>query len=99
MKTEDELKILIGGYFGIQEMDEYDLKVYILKDIEDSIHQFIKTHLDIEMDYQTEINKIEKLPLKNKLQDALLVLQKINGPLDLKLLVKAKIKELNSEKN
>ena len=34
MTLKDEFKYLVGGYYGIMEMDEYDLKVYVLKDIE-----------------------------------------------------------------
>ena len=34
MDLKDEFKYLVGGYYGIREMDEYDLKIYVLKDIE-----------------------------------------------------------------
>ena len=33
MTLEDEYRYLVGAYYGIIEMDEYDLKVYILQDI------------------------------------------------------------------
>ena len=39
---KDEFKYLVGGYYGVMEMDEYDLKVYVLKDIENYIRDFIK---------------------------------------------------------
>ena len=95
MTHEDEFKILVGGYFGIQEMDEYKLKVYVLKDMEDFIKNFLKLNPIANYDYQKEAEKIkDNLPLKRKLQDSLIALRKIDGPLDLILLVKEKIREL-----
>ncbi len=41
MKLEDQFKLLVGGYYGVRSLDEYDLKVYILKDIENYIRNFI----------------------------------------------------------
>ena len=32
---KDQFNYLVGGYFGIREMDEYELKVYILKEVEE----------------------------------------------------------------
>ena len=34
MTLEDQFKYFVSAYYGIIEMDDYDLKVYILKDIE-----------------------------------------------------------------
>lgn len=95
MSNEDEFKILVGGYFGISEMDEYDLKVYIMKDIEEYIHHFIKENPILHYDYQREAEKIkDQLSLKRKSQDALLTLRKINAPLEIELLVKARLSKL-----
>ena len=30
-ELENQFKLLVGGYFGVLELDNYDLKVYILK--------------------------------------------------------------------
>ena len=30
MSLEDQFRYLVGAYYGVMEMDEYDLKVYIL---------------------------------------------------------------------
>ena len=35
MVLDDTFRYLVGAYYGICEMDEYDLKEYVLKDIED----------------------------------------------------------------
>lgn len=96
MKHEDEFKILVGGYFGIEEMDEYKLKIYVLKEIEEYLKKFILENPIQNFLYRKEAEKIkDSLPLKRKLQDSLLTLRKIDGPLDLILLIKDKIRELD----
>mgnify|MGYP004458491991 CR=1 FL=1 len=93
---EDQFKILVSGYFGIQEMDEYDLKVYVLKDIENYIIEFLENNPIDNFNYRNEAaNILDTLSIKRKLQDAMLVLNKIDGPLDLKLLIKTKLRSLN----
>ena len=42
MNLEDEFNYLVGGYFGVREMDNYDLKVYVLEDIENYINERTK---------------------------------------------------------
>lgn len=99
MDPKDTYKYLIGAYYGIQEMDNYPLKEYILKDIKDYIEQFIKDNPIKNYDYKKEEELINKeLSIKTKLQDSLLVLPKINAPMELTLLVKEKLKELKEKK-
>lgn len=77
MDLKDEFKYLVGGYYGIREMDEYDLKIYVLKDIENYIRDYIETNPIDNYDYKKEAEKInDELSLKTKLQDSLLVLNK-----------------------
>ncbi len=95
MTLEDHFRLLVGGYFGVREMDDYNLKIYILQDIEQYIRAFLKENKLENFDFQKEIDKIESnLSIKQKLQDALLVLRKIEGPLDLELMIKARLKEM-----
>ena len=95
MDLKDTYKYLMGAYYGIQEMDNYPLKEFVLKDIKDYIEQYIKENPIPDYDYEKEREKInEELSLKTKLQDALLVLPKVNASIELVLLVKAKIKEI-----
>ena len=95
MDLKDEFKYLVSGYYGIMSMDNYDLKVYILKDIENYIKDFIEVNPIDGFDYKAEAEKYkDELPLMTKLQDSLLVLNKIDAPIELVLLVKAKIKKL-----
>lgn len=98
MELEDEFKYLVGAYYGIRSMDNYDLKVYILKDIEKYIKNFIKTNPIENYNYKEESEKInQELSLKTKLQDSLLILPKIDAPMELVFLVKAKIRKLKEE--
>ncbi len=99
MDIKDQFKYLIGGYYGIRSMDDYDLKVYILKDIENYIRDFIENNPIENFNYEEEaLNYESALPLITKLQDSLLVLNKIDAPIELILLVKNKIKKLKEEK-
>ena len=96
MDLKDEFKYLVGGYYGIREMDEYDLKIYVLKDIENYIRDYIETNPIDNYDYKKEAEKInDELSLKTKLQDSLLVLNKIDAPIKLILIVKQRLKAMD----
>ena len=95
MTLEEEYKLLVSGYYGICEMDEYSSKVYILKQLENYIKEFIEEYPFSNYDYRKTAEEIEKTPLKTKLQDSLLVLNKIKGPLDLTLLIRNRLNEMN----
>ena len=62
MELENQYKLLVLGYYGMMYLDDYDLKVYILKDIEEYIKAFIKNKEELsinEYDYEDENDKIE----------------------------------------
>lgn len=93
MSLEDNFKYLVGGYYGVELMDEYSLKEYVLKDIENYIRDFVSENPINNFNYEEVALDIKDNVLeKVKLQDALLVLNKINGPMDLVLLVKKRLK-------
>ena len=95
MTLEDTYKMLYSGYLGIREMDEYTSKEYILKEVEDYIADYIDQY-HINLDFM-EINDIlDKQDLVRKLQDAVIVLNMIKGPLELTLLIRKKLKELGA---
>ena len=97
MSNKDTYRYLIGAYYGISEMDEYSTKEYILKEIRDYIENFINNNY-IDFDMEKEKEDVDKnVSLDVKLHDALLVLPKIDAPIDLILLVKGKIKDLNDK--
>ncbi len=94
MTIEDEYRLYLGAYYGVQTMDSYELKVYILKEIEDFIKNFLKNN---KIDNIEEVKAYVKdnIPLKTKLQDSLILLNKLNAPMELILLIKKRLKELN----
>ncbi len=97
MTLKDTYRYLIGAYFGVEEMDEYKTKEYVLKEIKDYIELFLDTN-PIDFDVDKEYDDVNKnVSLDTKLHDALLVLPKIDAPIELILLVKEKIKELNDK--
>lgn len=95
MDLKDQFRYLVGGYFGITYMDEYSLKEFVLKDIENYIRDFIEINPIDDFDYVLESEKVkDEVSVLVKLQDSLLVLNKINADMDLVLLVKRKIKSM-----
>ena len=92
----NQYRYLVGGYYGVCLMDEYPLKEYMLKDIEKYIDDFIEINPIDGLDYKEVWDELDKLPPKRKLQDALLVLHKMKGPMDLVLMIKDKIKNMDS---
>ena len=98
MSVKDTYKYLVGAYYGIAEMDNYELREYVLQDIKNYIDDFIRQNPIDNFDYEKEAELINKeLSLKTKLQDSLLVLPKVDASMELILLVKQKLKELKEE--
>ena len=96
---KDTYRYICGAYYGLREMDEYDLKEYILKDIDEYIDTFIELNPIPDFDFKKEREQVDNdLPLITKLQDALLVLPKIGAPMELVLLVKKRIKRCKEDK-
>ncbi len=95
MNLIDEYRCIIGAYYGVKSMDNYDLKEYVLKDIEDYVKNFIEINPIDNFDYRKEANIVnEKTSLITKLQDSLIILSRLNQDLELILLIKKKIREL-----
>lgn len=96
MTLEDQYRMLVGAYYGVREMDEHELRIFILKDIENYIKDFIKLNPIPKFDYLKEAEVINNnLPLKRKLQDALRVLPMVDAPLEFILLVQKAIRKIN----
>ena len=94
MELEDQFRYLVGGYYGVNLMDEYPLKEYVLKDIENYVKDFIKENPIDNFNYLEEHIKVkDTVSDKVKLQDALLVLNIIKGPMDLVFLIKERLKK------
>lgn len=86
----DRLNLLVEAYYGMMEMDEYELKVYEAKKIKDEINNFVKEYNINDFDYEYVKDNIS---LRTKLQSLLIVLNKNNGPMELILLIKKRLKE------
>ena len=89
---EERLNLLLEAYYGLFEMDEYDLKEFELKKLKDEIDNFIKEYNINNTNYESVKNNVS---LKTKLQSLLIVLNENNGPLELILLVKRRIKKID----
>ena len=93
MTLEDKYKLFVECYYGILLMNEYDLKEYALKKVEELINNFENTYINVPYKEIKEFVK-EKVSDKTKLQSSLIVLNSINYDMDLILLIKNKLKEL-----
>ena len=95
MELENQFRYLVGGYYGVSLVDEYPLKEFILKDIEEYIKNFILVNPINNFNYLDEANLVkENVSDRVKLQDALLVLNLIKGPMDLVFMIKDRLKKL-----
>ena len=98
MDIENVYRYLVGGYYGVSLMDEYPLKEFVLNDIEKYIREYIMENPIDNFDYEKEALLIkDSVSDRVKLQDALLVLNRMKGSMDLVFLIKKRLKEL--EKN
>jgi hypothetical protein len=98
VELEDQYRYFMGGYYGVSLMDEYPLKEFVLKDIENYIKDFIEVNPIKDFNYQMEALKVkENTSDKTKLQDALLLLNKMNASMELVFLIKARLKKMNKK--
>ena len=98
MDLLDVYKYLIGGYYGVSLIDEFELKVYVLKEIGNYINDWLEVN-DLGNINIEDINNyvLDNTSEVEKLQDALLVLHQIDGPIDLILIIKQRIMKLNEK--
>ena len=97
-KTEEEnnnYKTILGAYYGVMLMDEYPLKAYILKNIENLRLNYLQNkNIPADLIKSEVVNKVSK---KTKLQDALYILNELDEDKELMHMIKRKIRELDSE--
>lgn len=88
-------KTIIGAYYGVMLMDEYSLKAYVLKNIENLAVNYLQDkNIDADGIKQFIRDKVSK---KVKLQDALYILNELDEDKELLHLIKKKIRKLESE--
>lgn len=96
MTLEDQYRMYVGAYYGVQGLDDYELKCYLLKDIENYIRDFIELNPIKNFDYKKEAAVIENtVSQKRKLQDCLLALPQVNASMEVILLIQNKIRKIN----
>ena len=93
MSLEEEYRLLVEAYYGVCEMDEYDLKEYVLSDLKEMINNFINEYKLDSLKGQNSFIK-ENTPIKTRLQSSLIVLNKDDKYMELTLLIKKKLKSL-----
>ena len=86
-------KTIIGAYYGVMLMDEYPLKAYVLKNIENLAANYLKDKNIKADDIKSFIR--DKVSKKVKLQDALYILNELDEDKELLHLIKKKIKDIN----
>ena len=89
-------RYLVGGYYGVSMIDEYPIKEYVLIDILEYIKDYKATN-NIDIDEMEYIK--DNYSDRTKLQDALLLLNKMEASMDLVLMVKNKLKKLGKRDN
>lgn len=88
-------RTIIGAYYGVMLMDEYSLKAYVLKNIENLAANYLQDK-NIETDGIKQFIR-DKVSKKVKLQDALYILNELDEDKELLHLIKKKIRKLESE--
>ena len=97
-KTEEEnnhYKTILWADYGVMLMDEYPLKAYILKNIENLRLNYLQNkNIPTDLIKSEVVDKVSK---KTKLQDALYILNELDEDKELMHMIKRKIRELESE--
>lgn len=88
-------KTIIGAYYGVMLMDEYPLKAYVLKNIENLAEVYLKDKKLASDEIKNFVR--DKVTRKVKLQDALYILNELDEDKELLHLIKRKIRKLESE--
>ena len=92
---DDDIKYMCSGYIGIKSLDEYERKVYILRDAKKHIMNYVEDSKFEDFNFDEFCNQMDKeYSYLEHLQDALLLINNMNGPVDLILLIKPKIAKL-----
>ena len=95
--NEEEInhyKTIVGAYYGVMLMDEYSLKAYVLKKLENLGKNYCQNK-----NINSEEIKSFVSQKVSKLQDALYILNQLDEDKELLHLIKRKIREIDSEEN
>ena len=93
MNSFDLYKMYVNAYAGVLLLDEYDLKVYLLKELKEYIMDFVLQN-DLECDFESDLDKsIKNVNNKTKFQDALYILNQLNAPVEVILIIQNRLKK------
>ena len=99
MEFDDPYKYMISGYYGIESLDEYKDRLYLLKDIKEYINNYLEDNRIDGFDYEKLNREIEKNNTEiDKLQDALLLLNNMNAPMEVSIIIRQKLSDLKKNK-
>ena len=74
MTIQEQFSCMVGAYYGVEEMDEYPLKEYVLYDLEVFIKRFVSEHPNVNFSYLQQSEYVFQHTLfKTKLQVNILV--------------------------
>lgn len=100
MTIQEQFSCMVGAYYGVAEMDEYPLKEYVLYDLEVFIKRFVSEHPNVNFSYLQQSEFVFQHTLfKTKLQDALLILPKLNVSMEFLFLIKKRIREIQENES
>ncbi len=91
---EETYHCFINAYFGIRELDQYLYKEYVLQKIEDYMKSYVQQNPKFVYQEEEVFQVIQTSSMKRKLQDALLILPRIQVDMDLILFVKHEIQNM-----
>jgi len=91
---EETYHCFINSYFGIRELDQYLYKEYVLQKIEDYMKSYVQQNPKFVYQEEEVFQVIQTSSMKRKLQDALLILPRIQVDMDLILFVKHEIQNM-----
>ena len=99
MEFDDPYKYMISGYYGVETLDEYTDKLYLLKDIRKYIDNYLEENRIPGFDYEELNREIEKNTSEiDKLQDALILLNDMNAPMEASIIIRQKVNDLKTNK-
>lgn len=91
----DPYNYMMSGYYGIELLDEYKDKQYLLKEVRNYINAYLEDNRIPDVDYEEINRKIEQNNTEiDKLQDALIVLNDIDAPMEASIIIRQKISDL-----
>ncbi len=98
-EIKDRYRYLVSGYFGVKSVEDYPHRLFLLKDLKEYISQYVEDTFIEDFDYEGEATRIEReISRKDKLQDALIFLNEIDGPIDIIIDIKVMLKDLKYKK-